>query len=184
MSSSSRNSAELLGGMERPSPRSKRPHMLAPREMRSPFEFSQGSNLQSLFKPSSQSSGAPGLMSAWSSSQSPHLVAPVGRTLQVASQTAYLSPSLLAHSTGAANALEETRRAARAARHKLNFFIGKLLGQRPGDGNTSVPSGCRAWETYPLLYLRHPEGLTHGFGVVLLKNSSTTSANKPMIYLN
>ena len=83
---------------------------------------------------------------------------------EVASQTAYLSPSLLAHSTGAANALEETRRAARAARHKLNFFIGKLLGQRPGDGNTSVPSGCRAWETYPLLYLRHPEGLTHGFG--------------------
>lgn len=67
---------------------------------------------------------------------------------------------------------------------------GKLLHERTPwavtqvIGNTTVPSGCRAWETYPLLYLRHPEGLTHGFGVVLLKNSSTTSSNKLMIYLN
>ncbi len=41
----------------------------------------------------------------------------------------------------------------------------ELLGHRPGDGNTTVPSGCRVWETYPLLHSRHPEGLTRSLGI-------------------
>lgn len=42
----------------------------------------------------------------------------------------------------------------------------ELLGGTPQViGNTTVPSGCRAWETYPLLHSRHPEGLTRSLRI-------------------
>lgn len=70
---------------------------------------------------------------------------------------------LVAIDVGARGHLGESGRGndrGREGQQHGNLLHRELLGDSPQViGNTTVPSGCRAWETYPLPYSRHPEGV-------------------------